>query len=485
MIDTTLSIDLRTLGAWGNGYDDDTEIVKKALNDGYTYFDGGIYKITDQSILNKLKNTRGTSKVIYKDCMFPFGDIWGFGISMQIPRVFNSIYDALDWLSYKRISGPGGEAFIKVEDGIYYENRENVIDHIDGKNIKIIGNEQDPTKCSFEFDNSNNRSFFLSESSRIGYINGFSIKGISNDGWKEKGKWGSNCYGAGGRAINGGILKFGPNMLIDKMYYGLRAMYSSKIEANYNSCNKYGGGLKVTNAGDVGIHAYGGSSIEANGCEVYNTGDSELGFGFCSENGSFISCEYAISSNNLKAGFYSLSNGSMWAHSTTGNENKYGVLAWNGTVECNSLDLTSTYKCNEIGIYSTYSGFIGATKSVCSGNGIGYEADRGGLIDISFTTAHNNNTLGYSANLLGNIVGDLSYSVQNGEAGYKSNQNSAMHIRNSKSEGNIRGYISINNSSIIAEAMTGLNKTQFCYPVQYEFTNTQSDSNSVILSKIY
>lgn len=68
--------DLRFKGAIGDGKADGDEVIlKTALDSGITVFNGGTYKVTDVTILHKLKDTRGTAKVAYNGNIYPFGNI--------------------------------------------------------------------------------------------------------------------------------------------------------------------------------------------------------------------------------------------------------------------------------------------------------------------------------------------------------------------------------------------------------------------------
>lgn len=380
--------------------------------------------------------------------------ISGF-MSIRIPDDYPSIQDALNFLSDKIIL-TGVD--ILVSDG-EYEISSSITSQVrDYGKLTIRGNESDCSKCIIKVDNTNNTDGFLFEGGcGVAWLNGFTI--VGQNGFISKGQWNSNTYSAGIRVVNSSV-KLGSQIVIDKMYYGIRAMHganiTNKTPARVNG--QQGGGIKVLNAGDVAFHAY-AASLLVDSAEAYDTAhDIEgLGFGFCAEGGGFISCENAIANGNAEAGFYALTNGSVWAHGISASYNKYGVLAWGGNIECNSLDDYIT-NCanNQIGIYATYKGFIGANRASCHNNNTGVLCDNNALIDITNLKSENNSFDGFKCDISGVINGFNMSSIGNGGDGYHCANGSQMNLTNPVAENNTgHGYYAKNISSMFINGMKG------------------------------
>ena len=468
-------LDLRLFGATGDGIVNDEKYVEVALKQGFRNFQSGTYLIQSNFLLSYAKQTKGNALLSYYGNLYSFGNIENVTVRLNVPADFSNIVDCLSWLENKRILGTG-EVLIDVADGTYQQNTTINLNHIDGTKIKLIGNEADCTKCILEVDNSNNQDcFFISDSHSFGFINGFKVVGTK--GWISKGEWNDQCFGAGGRAVNGGILHFGSQMWVDQMYYGLRAMYHAKIDADYTPQEGgYGGGFKVTHAGDVGIHAY-ASQIQANGAEVYDTAHNEegLGFGFCSESGGFLINEYSKSDNNLKAGHYALSNGTTWSHGVSASGNMYGVLAWGGTVECNTLGVYKTTLTNnsQAGIYATYGGFVGANGATCSNNVNGVIATYQARIDATAVNVEDCQENGFYALNSGVINGGGCIANRN-KQGFVAEHHGIMHldapVANNSS---INGFYAKVCGHIFAPNLGGVGNTVFANPVQVQDTSAE------------
>lgn len=72
---TASGIDLRLLGAIGDGVADDEKFIRDALNQGYTQFNGGQYKVNDPQLVQALQNTTGSAVLVYAGVTYPFGEI--------------------------------------------------------------------------------------------------------------------------------------------------------------------------------------------------------------------------------------------------------------------------------------------------------------------------------------------------------------------------------------------------------------------------
>lgn len=419
------------MGAYGDGIKDDSDVIKKWFDLGFKQL-SEYFLISNPSLILSLKNTSGAGGLIYNNIRYPAGDVINQYLTLSVPSVFPTIYDAVGWLDSKRITGNSG-VDIRFADGVYPLDQPIKPNWKDGNKVTIRGNETDPSKVILNLDNRNNNDgFFFTGGVTISWLNGFTIQGTT--GWKSFGEWNDQCYGAGIRASGGCNVNCGPNIRINKVYYGIRSMQGSTIHANAGPTgdNVKGGGVIVTNAGDVAFHAY-NAALECNCAEAYFTSHNEegLGFGFCAEAGGMIVCEYAKSASNLKAGFYALSNGTAWAHGIDSNQNMYGVLAWGGTVECNSLGkFSSTIYNNTVhGVYATKKGFIGANSALVSNNYThGFCADSNATIDITATISTDNKGHGYNVEVGGLLVGDAARGNSNAENGF-----------NAQTGGTIRG----------------------------------------------
>ena len=405
-------------------------------------------------------------------------------ISLNVPTEYATIQDALNFLEGKTITG---SVDILVADGTYDISSPISPKVLDYSHLTIRGNEGDCTKCILLVNNTNNCDGFLFEDGYgVSWLNGFTVRG--NSGWTAKGEWNDQCYGAGIRAVNSGNVVLGNQIQIDKMYYGIRSMNGSYVQASTspNGTNK-GGGIKCYNAGDVAFHAYNASLIIPCAEAYYAAHNEEgLGFGFCAEAGGFISCEYSIAEGSNKAGFYALSNGTNWAHGVEASYNTYGVLGWGGTVECNTLGsfTTNLHNNSVAGIYATYKGFVGANGAISYNNLHGFKSDFSGIIDITNTQANNNTSNGYYAADGGAIVGYNAVASGNTDSGFQAENGSRMNVPNSSANNNTHGYYAKNVANIFCSGFGGTGNTYFCSPDQSSVNASGGNLSSFIVDTL-
>jgi hypothetical protein len=476
---------LSSIGAHANSTTTSDDQIKYALSKGYTTFNGGIYTVTDKTIIHSLKDTKGSAFFYLDGNKYPVGDVTE-NLVMKVPDVFYNIQHCFEWLSSKRILN-NAHVDIKVADGVYEQSWVNNLNHIDGSNISIRGNEDTPSLCVINLDNLDNRDCFrVSDGHTIAWLNGFTIRGTK--GWLEDYKWGDQCYGAGIRAVDSGSIKCGTAIVIDKMYYGLRAMHGATISAIANvPVGSYGGGVLISNAGDVGIHAH-NATVYCNGAEVTKTGDNAhgLGFGFCAEAGGYIVCEYATAINNLKAGFYALSNGTAWAHGVYAQANAYGVLAWSGTVECNTLLPFKTQLINNTtaGICSIFKGFVGGNSAIVTGNLDGVLAQDNGVVDATAILSSNNTNNGFYAKDSGYITGYATVANNNGTNGYYAERDGTIKCPNGQANNNKNiGFFSNISSKILCNGFGGVGNSVFCSPTQSSVSKDSGNTGSYIIDQ--
>lgn len=387
---------------------------------------------------------------------------------LNVPTDYPTIQDALDWLEDKKIAVNAG-VDIHVADGEYIINKPIQSKVSDSTRLTIRGNEQDCSKCVIKVENNHNVDGFLFEDGNgVGWLDGFTIIGIQ--GWLGQGEWHTESYGAGIRVIGHTHVVLGTKIVIEKMYYGIRAMYGASVVGNHiPSLNEYGGGICVKYAGDVAFHAY-AANMQINGAEAYNTShiSEGLGFGFCAEAGGFIICEYSKAVSNEKAGFYALSNGTAWAHAVVANQNRYGALAWGGTVECNSLGKhqTNLYQNQEANICSKYKGFIGANSALANESKVGVLAEFEGVVDFTAGIANSNSLAGVLAQHGGKING-FSMTANKNAKGFHATHYSYIYTADAQANDNTEiGYLAENASTIICPNFGGVQNKVLCSPLQ-------------------
>ena len=400
--------------------------------------------------------------------------------TLNIPNDYISIQDALDHLEDKVII-KGVD--IRVADGEYTINTPIISRVKQGDKLTIRGNETDCAKCVLKINNQQSQDGFLFENGHgIAWLNGFTL--IGQDGFISKGQWQSDSYGAGIRVISTNV-KLGSQIVINKMYYGIRAMYGAFVSNEQKpQSSLQGGGIKVSYAGDVAFHAYAATLI-VSCAEAYDVAHEAegLGFGFCAEAGGFISCEYAIANGNRRAGYYALTNGSVWAHGSAASFNTYGVLAWGGQIECNSLgNYITQISLNNTGISATYNGFIGANRALCEKNDIGVLSENHGLIDITNITSQYNNYDGIKCDNFGSVTGFNVTCSHNGGDGFHCANGSDMNLTNAQSSNNSgQGYYAARMSKIMVNGLNGQdNLAGFCSPTQSSQNQASGNYDSYV-----
>jgi hypothetical protein len=318
---------------------------------------------------------------------------------IDVPQTFPTIHAALAYCK-SQLNNLGDRGFIqiKIADGEYYLDQVE-IDFFSDR-VEIIGNLDNPDKLQLHFDDAHNRcGFLMQRGNGIFKIDGMTINGTK--AFLGYGQWQDEGYGAGIMCNYNSQVLVGSKVRINKFYYGVAARFGSSIR-----CEP---GVIVQFAGDVGFFAYGGS-IDAQQCEAYHCAhlDEDLGFGFCAESSGFINADNSVSAHNHIAGFYALTNGSMWCHDTSASENKHGFLALhNGMLSCNSINRrTNAYRNYGYGYFADNGGRILANRSLGNENVVGgYFARHHASIDITHANANHNQGHGYTAinaTLLGN-----------------------------------------------------------------------------------
>jgi hypothetical protein len=245
---------------------------------------------------------------------------------------------------------------IQVADGTYAMTSSINLDHPNGSNIRLIGNETTASSCVLQVAGEPSFTMLVcSNSNKFGYINGFRINATT------KATLANNHSGI--LAYNGAFIRCGADIEVNNFYYGINSSYNSTIVADY---------AKVSNAGDVGIWAFCGSFVSARYAYATDCADvvNGWGYGIQAEYGSNVNCEYAYTSGNNIAGIAALSNSQVRALNATASLNiGSGFLARdNSSIECHSGTASSN---SRYGIEEYTSGRVFGNSITTSTNTLG------------------------------------------------------------------------------------------------------------------
>jgi len=238
----------------------------------------------------------------------------GETVTLNIPSDYADVQAAFDGIASWIIAGT---VIIKIANGTYNWTRGQNCNHPFGENIRIIGNQaspgsviiRGPTGPTFDM-------FSVSAGNTLGFIDGMTID------LPTKATIANNFTAI--LATQGSTLITGSKIITNNWYYGIAARDGSYI---------YCPDAQVSNAGDVGIWAFCGSTIVANGAVSNYASDTVngYGFGFQSEFGSTLVATGAKSMGCYKAGFAALSNSTARIHNCESYQNVgSGFLSWAG-----------------------------------------------------------------------------------------------------------------------------------------------------------
>lgn len=371
---------VRQFGALGDNQHDDTDAIRRALEQGVMMVPEGNYLITDNNLLRHLCSFRGTGALIYNGQKFPVGPIRST-VTVYVPSTFRTLAEAITCVELFEIHG--GFCNIQVADGTY-EVRQMAPQINIGPRVGILGNTSDPSRCVLKIACTDNQSCFnLEKGHSLGKIDGFTIQGYN--GHAHDGTWNDNCYGCGIRATDGSSVNIGGAMIINDMYYGIQAKFGASID-----CNP---GIVINRAGDCGVHAY-AASIKCNYIRVADCRDgTSLGFGVTAEAGGFVDATHSEATGNYKAGFYS-NGGHMWASFCVSHHNvTHGFYALNGgMMEANH---SNAYDNPDCGFVATDGSYMLAFGSMSSRNNYGFGAWHASAMDINGASADSNRIHGF------------------------------------------------------------------------------------------
>lgn len=458
-----LSKSVKNFGAVGDGVTDDTVAVQNAFANSVMDFPEGTYLVTDVSIVLALKNSTGKGIVKYGTKTYSAGDITDTQVILDVPSIWVNIQEALDWLRYKRIKGESSLATVKVADGTYSYNftiNPNVIDY---KKLQIIGNQSNRANVVLNFEDKNRDGFLFEKGYGCGLLDGFTINGTY--GWISKGVWNSDGMYISAIHAKGPVEVYvGPNMYINKYYYGIKSEYGALVSNTFFN-STVGGGIIINNAGDVGFHAFGNGSIYCNHAEAYNCSDiaTDLGYGFLAEAGGMIHCEFSKSGDNRNGAYGAFSNGKMWAHGVdAGNNERHGVFCIGGNIECNSLGpfITNIYGNGTSGITCLNGGVVSASNSIVSGS-------------VNGIVSSQNST----------VIADGCSVINSSNTGYLSEYSSFISAINSAANNNSQfGFRAQANSLIRCNGFGGAGNGTFCSPIQTSINDSSGNRGSWMIN---
>lgn len=238
----------------------------------------------------------------------------GQTVTLNVPAGFADVQAAFDYMKGWVILGA---VEVKIANGTYNWTRGQNCNHPFGENIRIIGNQASPSSVIIRgptgptFD-----MFSVTAGNTLGFIDGMTID------LPTKATLANNFTAI--LATQGSTLITGTKIITNNWYYGISARDGSYI---------YCPNAQVSNSGDVGIWAFCGSTIVANGAVSNYASDTVngFGFGFQSEFGSTLVATGAKAMGCYKAGFAALSNSTARIHNCESYQNVgSGFLSWAG-----------------------------------------------------------------------------------------------------------------------------------------------------------
>lgn len=258
-------------------------------------------------------------------------------VTVNVPGQFATIALAMTYLRGFSIT-QGAKATIKVADGTYVLTATTNLNHPNGGQIRLIGNQTNPSLCILLATTAGFDGLTVTDGNVFGFIDGFKLKKTA------KAPFADNSVAL--LAKSGATVVCGESIAVDNWYYGIAAMFGSHITAPK---------AVVTNAGDVGIWAFVGSTVEAPNATSNNAGDAEngWGWGFEAEYGSAMNVSGGKASGCRVGGIGSLSNSNIRALSAiaSGNIGSGFFARDGGTIECHNGTASNNgrYGVEEIG----------------------------------------------------------------------------------------------------------------------------------------
>lgn len=214
-------------------------------------------------------------------------------MTVAVPADFASPGAAMDWLRGFTISRQA-LVTIQVANGVYTLTEGINLNHPQGEQIRLIGNQLDPSLCVLTVaDGAGFDAMVCSGGRGFGFVDGFHITRPT------KAEMPYNTTGL--LAVQNSTIVTGEKVKVSNWFYGIAAR-----DASFVYCPK----AEVLNAGDVGIWAFCGSTVVCHGSvsNFASAAGNPWGFGFQAEYGSVL-VGTSISATGCKiAGVAALSN---------------------------------------------------------------------------------------------------------------------------------------------------------------------------------
>lgn len=304
-----------------------------------------------------------------------YGGLIVTSMTINVPGSLASISDAMKWLRGRTIA-PGAIVTVQVDNGTYGLTEAVSLNHPQGSNIRLIGNQGDPTQCVITVaDSAMHDALVCSAGHTFGFIDGFHITRPS------KSEMPINTTGL--LAVQNATIICGEKMRVSNWFYGIAARDGSFIY-----CPK----AKVEHAGDVGIWAFCGSTVICNGATSDNVvaADNPWGFGFQAEFGSVLvgtgisarGCKIggitalsnstlrvagAIASDNVGSGFFARDGGTIEVGAGTANSNgRYGMEVIEGRGQINGVPTATGNALGSINPFLYLTEAAGQARLACS-----------------------------------------------------------------------------------------------------------------------
>lgn len=212
-------------------------------------------------------------------------------------------------------------------------------------------------------------------------------------------------------------------------YYGVQAARTGFVLAD---------GIIVDGAGDVGVFAYEGGTVSANGCSVSNCRDTtnDWGWGIEAEVGGTVHCDNAVVTTCRKGGIFA-NGGRIRAYSATSNSNtghgwqaeRGGFLEVNGSCQGNSNGGDGWHIDSKSSVESIDNGLQARTNT-----GAGFWIYNGSSVKATGASILNNNA--YGIDVFGQSYGNFYQSTVTGN-------------------GNLNGVVAQIGSSLFIASATG------------------------------
>lgn len=426
-------VNVRDFGAKGDGVTDDTTAFS-LVADNKIFVPKGSFKVSE---LPKMDNLYGHGELLYKESVFPVGDI--DTIEIIYPLHFDSFEKIFKYIFSRNIKN---EVVIKVEQGTYILNSPISINHPNGNKIKIIGSGSETTRLVFSNLGAAERKagIMISGNYSIGLIDGLTLDGNEYDGHSDGGPHLGSGHENDPKGIfceNGATIKLGNDVKIYK--FARNGVFA------YNGGNILCDNVIVEECGGDAFVASLGSSIRGINIQVKNN----FGDGVYSELSSSV-----VAENIICSGTKSLFNGS----------GGQGLIALNdGSITCKNANVSNTSKQ---GIYAVTGGEIFSNSCICSNCGMsgvypGIEADKMGYIYADNSIIKQSSGPGIKANSKSCINSNSCEVTYNSGNGIEASLSSFINIENILSEYNHKNGISATERSYInARSMRSVYKNK-------------------------